>query len=82
MSNDHDEEVWVFRFCLESELEEVKISPEVAENLLEQISVWAEERGLQIGGGYRKPTAEEMKPGPIFELRDESSAGNEDRRPD
>jgi len=70
MSKELDEPVWIFRFALESESKEL-VSPRVAENLMDHIIAWVEERGLQIGGGFRKPKPGENEPGPIFKLRDE-----------
>ncbi len=78
MSYNKDQPVWIFNFCLESELMDVKIPQEVAVNLLDQISDWADERGLQIGGGFRGPTKKETEPGPIFELDDEDSTGEDE----
>lgn len=50
------EEVWIFRFVLESE-KGAPVSRQQADDLLKQIIAWVEAQGLQIGGGYRAPEA-------------------------
>lgn len=52
MMDKQDEEiVWLFSFGLEAG-EGKQISRRLAEELLEHIILWAEERELQVGGGY------------------------------
>lgn len=46
-----NEIVWFFSFGLEAG-EGEQISRRLAEDLLDYIIVWAEKRGLQVGGGY------------------------------
>ncbi len=72
MENRHLQPVWLFHFGLESESGE-PIEQTVAAELLEYIVVWAEQRGLQVGGGYRRPTQEELTPGPILPEADETA---------
>ena len=59
---------WVFHFVLEAQNGR-PLPPEAPEELLDQIIAWVEERGLQIGGGFREPTYEEANPAP-FPLQD------------
>jgi len=69
-NDDNSQPVWIFEFAIESESGELVPQSSAAE-LLERILELVEDRGLQIGGGYRIPKPEELEPGPIFELRDE-----------
>lgn len=71
MSEQH-ERYWVFNLAIESATGQ-PVAKSVASDLLERITVWAEERDLQVGGGYRRPRPEDEPPGPIFEL-DEDQA--------
>ena len=57
---------WVFRFAIESE-SGTQVPRSMPEELFEHIIDWAESRGMQVGGGYRKPRDSELIPGPIFE---------------
>jgi len=77
MSNEHYESCWIFNFVMESESGDL-VPVRVAEELMDQIILWVEERSLQIGGGFREPKPEELEPGPIFEIRDEGSKGKDE----
>lgn len=55
---------WVFHFVLEAQ-DGRPLPPSTAEALIDQIIAWIEERGLQIGGGFREPTYEEANPAPL-----------------
>ncbi len=66
MSND-SQACWVFSFCLESESGE-PVSRAEATELMENIIRYVEENNLQIGGGFRAPRADELEPGPIFDV--------------
>jgi hypothetical protein len=55
---------WVFHFVLEAQ-DGRPLPPETPEELIDQIIAWVEERGLQIGGGFREPTYEEANPAPL-----------------
>jgi hypothetical protein len=57
MTGKEDEEVWAFHFFLEQDGHPVPYSE--AEALIDQIIAWAEERGLQIGGGFHAATVED-----------------------
>ncbi|MBW3542572.1 MAG: hypothetical protein KY476_20100 [Planctomycetes bacterium] len=61
--------VWLFDFALESETGE-PVAAERAEQLLDMIVAWAEERQLQVGGGYRPPSDEELQQGSTFAEKD------------
>lgn len=39
---------------------------------MENIIRYVENRNLQVGGGFRAPSAGELAPGPIFEVDDDS----------
>lgn len=49
--NNENEIVWFFSFGLEAG-QGKSIPRRFAEDLLDHIIVWAEERGLEVGGGY------------------------------
>lgn len=51
VKKEREEIAWMFRFKLFSTAEEL-VSIGTAAHLLEHITEWAEERNLQIGGGY------------------------------
>jgi hypothetical protein len=59
------EQVWLFNITLEKE-DGSKFDSNYPEELLNIIVNWAEQNQLQIGGGYRAPTHEEMQDGPVF----------------
>ena len=61
------EAYWMFNFAIESATGQ-PIAKSVASDLLEHITVWAEERDIQVGGGYRRPKPEDEAGGPIFDL--------------
>ena len=63
MSRDRAEQSWLYHFWLEAQSGE-PVPYLVAEELFDQIIAWVEERKLQIGGGFRAPTEEEMQPDP------------------
>jgi hypothetical protein len=71
MENYYSQRVWLFQFALERESGE-PITRTTAAELLEHIVTWAEQRDLQVGGGYRRPKAEELTPGPIFPESEET----------
>jgi hypothetical protein len=52
---------WVFYFFLEAQ-DGSPVAHDTAEELLDHIIAWVEERNLQIGGAFRPPTEEEMRP--------------------
>lgn len=58
------EKSWVFRFSLEAQDGNVVPYPK-AEELMNMIIEWVEDRNLQIGGGFRPPTKEELNPEPL-----------------
>ncbi len=53
-----NEIVWFFSFGLEAG-EGKQISRRLAEDLLDYIIVWAEKRGLQVGGGYEAGSSQD-----------------------
>ena len=61
--------VWIFSFALEHESAN-PVSRATAESLMQSIIKWAEERNLQVGGGYRPPKPKELESGPIFVVKD------------
>lgn len=61
MAPTDQEEAWIFRFVLESGTGS-PVARQQAEELLDQIIEWVEERGLQIGGGYRAPDPSDAEP--------------------
>jgi hypothetical protein len=63
------EKSWVFRFSLEAQ-DESAVPYSQAEELIDMIIDWVEARNLQIGGGFRPPTQDELNPEP-FHLRPE-----------
>ena len=63
MSDENSEQAWVFYFFLEAQDGRL-LAPSTAEDLLDQIISWVEEKGLQVGGGFRPPTYEEANPKP------------------
>ncbi len=65
--NDNQDVCWIFNFALES-TSGVPVARSVPSALLETIVQWAEDNEMQIGGGYRKPSEQESKSGPIFEI--------------
>ena len=65
---ENDEQAWVFCFFLEAQDGRL-LSSSAAEDLLDQIISWVEEKGLQIGGGFRPPTHDEANPEP-YSLRE------------
>lgn len=64
MSRDQRKESWLFHFWLEAQ-DGSAIDYATAEELFEQLIAWVEARNLQIGGGFRAPTEEEMNPEPF-----------------
>ena len=61
MNKDLFEPAWVFHFFLEAQ-DGSPVAHDTAEELLDQIIAWVEERNLQIGGAFRATTEEEMRP--------------------
>jgi hypothetical protein len=57
MIGTEDEEVWAFDFFLEQDGNPLPYLE--AEALMNQIIVWVEEKGLQIGGGFHAATIED-----------------------
>jgi hypothetical protein len=55
----HLQPVWVFEFALEHERGE-RIPIATASELLEYILAWVEEHNLQMGGGFRPCSPEEL----------------------
>jgi hypothetical protein len=55
------EKSWVFRFSLEAQ-DGSMVPYSQAEELIDMIIEWVEARSLQIGGGFRPPTQEELNP--------------------
>jgi hypothetical protein len=74
MAMNDAEKAWVFYFSLEAQMGR-SVSYSEAEQLLDQVIAWVEERGLQIGGGFRAPTEEESNPEP-FPLRGHWNEGD------
>jgi hypothetical protein len=63
----NSEEVWLFKFALESENGE-KLERKKTDELMDTIIAWAEKNNCQIGGGYRKPSNDEVDDSPIFNI--------------
>ncbi len=61
------EDCWLFSFALEKQNGK-KLEESKAYELIELITSWSIENGLQIGGGYRAPKPGEFD-GDIFKLK-------------
>ena len=61
------EDVWLFNFALEKRGGK-KLVESKANELLDLITLWSEENGFQIGGGYRAQDPGEFD-GDIFKLK-------------
>ncbi|MCA9047347.1 MAG: hypothetical protein KDA89_01380 [Planctomycetaceae bacterium] len=65
----NEEAFWTFTFNLESVAGD-PLAKSVPAELLEHILRWAEDRDLQVGGGFHGPKAIDFEAGPVFEVDD------------
>jgi hypothetical protein len=69
---------WSFRLVLSDERDGVQVPMAVASDLLDHLVVWAEARGLSIGGGFSALLEEDGGAG-VFSRSDRDESADSER---